>query len=54
MCGIGGGCSSPNDQDVLLNFPLAGFQIGEIHPLTQQQRVPRKSYFCRVIRLKRF
>jgi hypothetical protein len=39
VCGIGGGCSSPNDQDVLLNFPLAGFQIGEIHPLTQQQRV---------------
>lgn len=36
LCGLDGGCWSPYDADVLLNFPIAGFQIGEIHPLAAQ------------------
>jgi hypothetical protein len=34
-----GGCMSPEDSSVLLNFPLAGFQIGDTHPHTKRTRV---------------
>lgn len=34
-----GGCMSPQDSSVLLNFPLAGFQIGDTHPHTKRTRV---------------
>jgi len=34
-----GGCMSPDDSSVLLNFPLAGFQIGDTHPHTKRTRV---------------
>merc|ERR1712025_690753 len=39
ICNTNGGCSSPGDTDVLLNFPLAGFQIGDVHPLTSKKAV---------------
>jgi hypothetical protein len=37
ICNTNGGCSSPGDTDVLLNFPLAGFQIGDVHPMTSKK-----------------
>jgi hypothetical protein len=37
VCDINGGCSSPEDSGVKLNFPLAGFQVGDIHPLTARR-----------------
>jgi len=46
VCGIGGGCSSPNDADVLLSFPLAGFQIGQVHPLTGRKPVSAAAGFA--------
>merc|ERR1711869_2891 len=39
ICNTNGGCSSPGDTDVLLNFPLAGFQVGDVHPLTSKKAV---------------
>jgi hypothetical protein len=37
ICNTNGGCSSPGDTDVLLNFPLAGFNVGDVHPLTSKK-----------------
>jgi hypothetical protein len=37
ICSTNGGCSSPGDTDVMLNFPLAGFQDGDVHPLTSKK-----------------
>jgi hypothetical protein len=37
ICSTNGGCSSPGDTDVMLNFPLAGFQVGDVHPLTSKK-----------------
>lgn len=46
VCGIGGGCASPNDADVKLSFPLAGFQIGEVHPLTGRKPIAAAGAFA--------
>jgi len=39
ICDIDEGCSSPDDASVLLNFPIAGFQIGETHKLTKPKAI---------------